>query len=143
MFTTHRHAEIPLASVFGETYQLWRFVELEQHRPWFCVTLNIGRGRANWRTMYLVASEAELEQMLEGIAANAKVEDVQVITPASLNGSSVWQMEPLAELVRIFDTDEKVLGYDLKTASGAIYSARDDTSSVDVGRAQIYRSTAT
>lgn len=92
--------------------------------------------------MYLVASGAELEQMLEGIAANARVEDVQVITPAYLNGTGAWQMEPLAELVRIFDTDEKVLGYDLKTASGAIYSDGDHINSADVGRAQIYRSTA-
>lgn len=143
MFTTHRHAEIPLAPVFGEPYQLWRFVEFEQHRPWFCVTLNMGNGRANWRTMYLVASEAELEQMLVGIAAKAKIEDVQVITPSRLNGSGAWQMEPLAELVRISDTDEKVLGYDLRTASGVIYSDRDHISSVDVGRAQIYCSTTT
>lgn len=142
MFTTHRHAEIPLAPVFGGPYQLWRFVELEQHRPWFCVTLNIGKGRANWRTMYLIASEAELEKMLESIPANAKVEDVQVITPARLNGTSTWQMEPLAEFVRIFDIDEKVLGYDLKTASGAIYSDRDHISSANLGRAHIYRSTA-
>lgn len=142
MFTTHRHAEIPLAPVFGEPHQLWRFVELEQHRPWFCVTLNIGKGRANWRTMYLVSSEAELEQMLEDIAARAKVEAVQVVTPACLNGTGTWQMEPLAELIRIFDTDEKVLGYDLKTASGVIYSDRDHITSANVGRAQIYCSTA-
>jgi hypothetical protein len=142
MFTTHRHAEIPLAPVFGGPYQLWRFVELEQHRPWFCVTLNIGKGKANWRTMYLIASEAELEKMLESIPANAKVEDVQVITPARLNGTGTWQMEPLAEFVRIFDIDEKVLGYDLKTASGAIYSDRDHISSANLGRAHIYRSTA-
>lgn len=143
MFTTHRHAEIPLAPVFEEPHQLWRFVELEQQSPWFCVTLNIGKGRANWRTMYLVASESELEQMLEGIAASTKVEDVQVITPAHLNGTGAWQMEPLAELVRIFDTDEKLLGYDLKTASGVIYSDRDHISSADVGRAQIYCSKTT
>jgi hypothetical protein len=142
MFTTHRHAEIPLAPVFWGAYQLWRFVELEQHRPWFCVTLNIGKGRANWRTMYLIASEAELEKMLESIPANAKVEDVQVITPARLNGTGTWQMEPLAEFVRIFDIDEKVLGYELKTASGAIYSDRDHISSANLGRAHIYRSTA-
>jgi len=143
MFTTHRHAEIPLAPVFGEPYQLWRFVELEQHRPWFCVTLNLGKGRANWRTMYLVASGAELDHMLEGIAAKAKIEDVQVITPSRLNGAGAWQMEPLAELVRISDTDEKVLGYDLRTRSGAIYSDRDHISSADVERAQIYCSTIT
>ncbi len=143
MFTTHRHAEIPLAPLFGEPYQLWRFVELEQHRPWFCVTLNLGKGRANWRTMYLVASGAELDHMLEGIAAKAKIEDVQVITPSRLNGAGAWQMEPLAELVRISDTDEKVLGYDLRTRSGAVYSDRDRISSADVERAQIYCSTTT
>ncbi|MBU0562989.1 hypothetical protein LG309_07660 [Stutzerimonas chloritidismutans] len=143
MFTTHRHAEIPLAPLFGEPYQLWRFVELEQHRPWFCVTLNLGKGRANWRTMYLVASGAELDHMLEGIAAKAKIEDVQVITPSRLNGAGAWQMEPLAELVRISDTDEKVLGYDLRTRSGAVYSDRDHISSADVERAQIYCSTTT
>jgi hypothetical protein len=142
MFTTHRHAEIPLPPVFREPYQLWRFVELEQHRPWFCVTLNMGKGRASWRTMYLVSSEAELEQMLGDIAIKAKVEAVQVITPARLNGTGAWQMELLVELVRIFDTDEKVLGYDLRTASGAIYTDGDHTASVDVGRVQIYRSTA-
>ncbi|MCQ4299790.1 hypothetical protein NAV11_07685 [Pseudomonas songnenensis] len=143
MFTTHRHAEIPLAPLFGEPYQLWRFVELEQHRPWFCVTLNLGKGRANWRTMYLVASGAELEHMLEGIAAKAKIEDVQVITPSRLNGAGAWQMEPLAELVRISDTNENVLGYDLRTRSGAVYSDRDHISSADVERAQIYCSTTT
>jgi len=93
--------------------------------------------------MYLVASEAELEQMLEGIAAKAKIEDVQVITPSRLNGSGAWQMEPLAELVRISDIDENVLGYDLRTASGAVYSDSDHISSADVERAQIYCSTTT
>jgi len=93
--------------------------------------------------MYLVASEAELEQMLEGIAAKAKIEDLQVITPSRLNGSGAWQMEPLAELVRISDTYENVLGYDLRTASGVVYSDRDHISSTDVERAQIYCSTTT
>lgn len=142
MFTTHRHAEISLAPLFGEPYQLWRFVELEQHCPWFCVTLNLRKGRADWRTMYLVASGAELDHMLEGISMS-KIEEVQVITPSRLNGTGAWQMEPLAELVRISDADEKVLGYDLRTASGVVYSDRDHISSSDVERAQIYCSTTT
>jgi hypothetical protein len=81
--------------------------------------------------------------MLEGLAAKAKIEDVQVITPSRLNGAGAWQMEPLAELVRISDTDEKVLGYDLRTRSGAVYSDRDHISSADVERSQIYCSTIT
>ncbi|WP_031298519.1 hypothetical protein [Stutzerimonas nitrititolerans] len=80
--------------------------------------------------------------MLEGIAI-AKIEEVQVITPSRLNGTGAWQMEQLAELVRISDTDEKVLGYDLRTASGVVYSDRDHISSSDVERARIYCSTTT
>ena len=92
--------------------------------------------------MYLVASGAELDHMLEGISMS-KIEEVQVITPSRLNGTGAWQMEPLAELVRISDADEKVLGYDLRTASGVVYSDRDHISSSDVERAQIYCSTTT
>lgn len=80
--------------------------------------------------------------MLEDVATNAKIEGVKVITPTRLNGVGAWQMEPFAELVRIFVTDEKVFGYYLKTSSGVIYSDRDRISSADVGRAQIYCSTA-
>ncbi len=138
MFTTHRHAEIPLAALSGEPFQLWRTVELEQNRPWFCVTLNIGKGKANWRTTYLLASESELERMLHDVGPKARVEAVQVVTPSHLNGSGMWQMEALAELVRISDKNENVLGYALKTSSGIIYSDGTDLNSANVDRAHIY-----
>ncbi|ANF27991.1 hypothetical protein PS273GM_11790 [Stutzerimonas stutzeri] len=76
--------------------------------------------------------------MLRDIAADARVETVQVITPASLNGTGKWQMEELTELVRVYDAEEQVLGYDLKTASGNSYSDRIRTAAVDAARAQIY-----
>jgi hypothetical protein len=142
MFTTHRHAEIPLAPLFGGSQQLWRFVELEQHRPWFYVTVNKGKNGANWRTMFLVSSEDELEWLLRDIIAEAQVEAVQVITPANLNGTGTWQMEQLAELVRIFDNNEEVSGYDLRTASGITYSERYSLTNIDAGQARIYCSTA-
>lgn len=138
MFTTYRHAEIPLAPVFGDHYQLWRFVELEQHRPWFCVTVNKGANGAAWRTMLLVPSEVELESMLREITTEAQIEVVQIVTPARLNGTGAWRMEPLAELVRVFDSNENVSGYDFKTVSGITYSDRDDTTTGDGGRSRIY-----
>jgi hypothetical protein len=138
MFTTHRHAEIPLAPAIAGPHQLWRFVELEQHGPWFYVTINKGKNGENWRSMIFVASEDELEWALRDIAADARIETVQVITPTNLNGTGKWQMEELTELVRIYDAQDQVLGYDLKTASGNIYSDRVRTAAVDAGRAQIY-----
>lgn len=138
MFTTYRHAEIPLAPVFGDHYQLWRFVELEQHRPWFCVTVNKGKNGATWRTMLLISTEEELESVLRELVVEAQIEAVQVVTPARLNGTGEWQIERLAELVRVFDSNKKVAGYDFKTASGAIYSERGDSAIRDAGRTRIY-----
>ncbi|WP_278959493.1 hypothetical protein [Aquipseudomonas alcaligenes] len=138
MFTTYRHAEIPLAPVFGDHYQLWRFVELEQHRPWFCVTVNKGKNGATWRTMLLISTEEELELMLRELVVEAQIEAVQVVTPARLNGTGEWQIEQLAELVRVFDSNKKVAGYDFKTASGAIYSERGDSATRDADRTRIY-----
>jgi len=50
----------------------------------------------------------------------------------------MWQMEALAELVRISDKNENVLGYALKTSSGIIYSEGTDLNSANVDRAHIY-----
>lgn len=47
-------------------------------------------------------------------------------------------MERLTELVRVYDPDERVLGYDFKTASGQTYSHRDCQYSQDGAKRQVY-----
>lgn len=138
MFITYRRAEIAYPPLFGEETQLWRFVELEDHRPWFYVMVNRPQKTTTWRTMLLVPTEEELERMLERRATGTLVEAVQVVLPARLNGSKNWTMEMLTELVRVYDQDERVLGYDFKTASGHTYSQRECLFALDATKHQVY-----
>ncbi|MGE6528584.1 hypothetical protein [Stutzerimonas stutzeri] len=137
MFTTYWHAEIPMPRSIAGPQQLWRFVELEHHGPWFYLTINKGTGTKNWRSMIFVATEEEFELMLEDIVAGARIEAVQIVTPARLNGTGNWQMEELTELVRIHDSENGVLGYDFRTASGGLYSDRS-SAAADARRTKIY-----
>lgn len=138
MFITYKRAEIAYPPMFGDEFQMWRCVELEEHRPWFYVMVNRPQNAAPWRTMLLISSEEELERMLEKRTAGTLIEAVQVVLPARLNGSSDWTMERLTELVRVYDRDDRVLGYDFKTASGQTYSHRDCQNSQDASKRQIY-----
>ncbi|BAW27320.1 hypothetical protein PPUN12996_51130 [Pseudomonas putida] len=47
-------------------------------------------------------------------------------------------MEKLTELIRVYDRDERVLGYDFQTASGQTYSHRDCLYSQDGAKHQVY-----
>ena len=138
MFLTYKRAEIAYPPLFGDDFQMWRFVELEEHRPWFYVVINRRRKTTSWRTMLLIPTEEELEHMLEKRAEGTLVEAVQVVLPARINGSNDWTMERLTELVRVYDPDERVLGYDFKTASGQTYSHRDCQYSQDGAKRQVY-----
>lgn len=138
MFITYKRAEIEYPPLLGEDYQMWRFVEFDEHRPWFYVMINRRRRAAAWRTMLLIPSEEELEQMLNKCASGTLIEEVQVVLPARLNGSNNWTMEMLTELVRVYDQDARILGYDFKTASGHIYSQRDSQNTVGATKHKVY-----
>ncbi|NQD81037.1 hypothetical protein HP436_12715 [Pseudomonas sp. CrR14] len=143
MFVTYKRAEIAYPPQFGASYQMWRYVELEEHRPWFYVVINRGQKATAWRTMLLIPTEEELEQMIEQRGAETLIETIQVVLPARLNGSESWTMEMLTELIRVYDQDERVLGYDFKTASGHTYSQRDSQNTLDAVRYQVYCSSIT
>lgn len=143
MFITYKRAEIAYPPMFGEDFQMWRFVEIEEHRPWFYVMINRPRKDSAWRTMLLIPSEEELEHMLEQRTAETLVEAVQVVLPARLNGSTNWTMERLTELVRIYDDNQRILGYDFTTASGHTYSHRECQYALDAAKHQVYCSSMT
>jgi hypothetical protein len=143
MFITYRRAEIAYPQMFGDEFQMWRWVELEEHRPWFYVMVNHPQKATPWRTMLLIPSEVELESMLEKRTAGTLIEAVQVVLPARLNGSADWTMERLIELVRVYDGNQRILGYDFTTASGHTYSHRECQYALDVAKHQVYCSSMT
>ncbi|MBC9250684.1 hypothetical protein A9179_10390 [Pseudomonas alcaligenes] len=78
--------------------------------------------------------------MLKRRTAGTLIEAIQVVLPARLNGSADWTMERLTELVRVYDQDERVLGYDFTTASGNTYSQRECRHALDAAKHQVYSS---
>ncbi|MGB4074762.1 hypothetical protein [Pseudomonas sp.] len=141
MFTTYRHAEILFAPVFGDHYQMWQFVEHNQHRPWFYVTVREMNDGLSWDTMVLIPNEDAFESILGAQSPDKQVASVALVIPARLNGSACWSMERLTELVRIHGQENQVLGYEFKTATGSVYLERYNASSAVESKTQIYLST--
>lgn len=141
MFTTYRHAEILFAPVFGDHYQMWQFVEHNQHRPWFYVTVREMNDGLSWDTMVLIPNEDAFESILRELSPDKQIASVALVIPTRLNGSACWSMERLTELVRIHGQENQVFGYEFTTATGSVYLERYNASSAVESRTQIYLST--
>jgi len=101
MFRTHKHAEIPINALYGDGVQLWSFVEHSLHAPWLYVTVAEQQHGQMFRNMLLVQEMSVFETLLYAQNEEMKVEDVQLVSPAHINNSAGWQMEPLSELAQI------------------------------------------
>ncbi|PKH20610.1 hypothetical protein BI292_03325 [Pseudomonas sp. 43NM1] len=90
--------------------------------PWYYVTIQIIEG-AKHRTKKLMPTDATLlSELLALHSPTFLVEDVQVVTAPSVNGSTSERMEKLVSLVIGYDqSGECVLLHTV--ASGAIYSS--------------------
>jgi|JI7StandDraft_1071085.scaffolds.fasta_scaffold200007_2 hypothetical protein len=140
MFTTYKHAEILFSPVFGDQYQMWQFVEHNQHRPWFYVTLREVKDEISLETMVLIPNEEIFESILVEQSPGIQIASVELVTPARLNGTGSWSMERLAELVRIQGQQNQVSGYEFRTVTGRVYLERHHASSAVESRTQIYLS---
>ncbi|MFG0382344.1 hypothetical protein ACF8C6_15490 [Pseudomonas sp. zbq_18] len=116
MFRTYKHAEVPLKALLGEDMQLWRSVEQGISLPWFYMTIH----EPNVRSMWMLSGPADLEQWVNIESPDLKIGMVQLVSPAYLNGSDRWLMEPLHELVEV----------ELKGSAGAFHLYRTESNHV-------------
>ena len=82
--------------------QKWSAVELVTHKPWFVLTVRL-KSATDKKNAYsikrtvLAANLSEVERWAQQtVVADSIVESVLVVTPTWLNGTTTWQMEPLA-----------------------------------------------
>lgn len=101
MFRTHRHAEIPINTLYGDGIQLWSVVEHSLHAPWLYVTVVEQQHGQTFRNMLLVQEMTVFEALLCAQNEEMQVEDVQLVSPAHMNDSTGWRMEPLSELAQL------------------------------------------
>ncbi|WJM95276.1 hypothetical protein QEP73_17040 [Pseudomonas defluvii] len=104
MFTTHRSAEIELSHLGDLQYaeaRVWRYVEQELMYPWFY--LQVARmGSAETDTSMLMIQHAQdIAVMVRSEAPYWRLEQIQIVTPAHMNGVGRWLMEPLQRITMV------------------------------------------
>lgn len=124
MFRTYKHAELELPNLFSGEYQVWHFVELGLHRPWFYAGTREGKGDDVLVTMKMIPNIEVLECLLNE-HADVEIESLQVVSPGYINGSSGWMMESLLELSLLADESGRASGYRCRVGSNKSYDVLD------------------
>jgi len=102
MFITDLAFKSSLPAFMEPSTEKWRAVELMMYTPWFLMTTRTKEGIGkkdlfHMRRTILVAEIADVEHQVQQISnGQSIVESVLVITPSWINGTTTWQMEPLA-----------------------------------------------
>lgn len=125
MFRTYRHAELPGNALFGDEIQRWSYIEHGLHRPWFYVTVAEQHEGVTLRNMLMLPSEEVLESLVKQQREELYVESVLLVSPAYINKSERWLMEPLIELRFIKSLKSHQTAYIYYTDEGNEYINND------------------
>lgn len=130
MFTTYPSSEItfdPRGKPNASSGQrVWRLVEQELLLPWLYLQVVIKSKSECYASMLMVYHAHELRQFIDAQPRRMWVEQVQLVIPPHMSGNSNWMMEPLAMAGIVEDPRDESHFIVYKTASGTIYTLRDD-----------------
>ncbi|WP_454910682.1 hypothetical protein [Stutzerimonas chloritidismutans] len=76
--------------------------------------------------MLMVPTPALLEQIVAAVNDYAWLEKAQLVTPAHINKTGRWLMEPLLEVAAIRNKQGQELGYEYLVEGGRTYSVSAD-----------------
>ena len=109
MFRTHDADMVGLPGMFGEGQCQWHQVSKVLRNHWYHVTVQAKtKGRIS-EAVLMVGSEPRLQQLLISQDAETIITEVQVVTPAHMNGTGVWRMEKLTKVTLGEDQNECVV----------------------------------
>lgn len=125
MFITDTAFRSPVSDLFGDaSVTYWHATELALHHSWFLVTVRQVESDDDafvvGRTMMLSRASDVEDLIQQNSAGLLRFESVQVITPAHVNGSEHWKMDPLlavwvadepsfpGQIAEVYETSEGV-----------------------------------
>lgn len=103
-------------------FQFWSLVEIETIWPWFHVETVYCSRESRHRGIVLAPNVQLLSDLITARSATCWVEQVQVITPGSMNGTGCWKMDILESLHEVTDSFGQPLGYEYHLAAAKSYS---------------------
>lgn len=123
MFRTMREAELMPGLIRSTSgFQFWSLVELETVWPWFHVETIDCTEDSHHKGIVLAPSVQLLRDLISAGSKTSWVQQVQVITPGSMNGTGSWKMEVLESLHEVIDGYGQALGYKYQVATDKVYS---------------------
>ncbi len=91
--------------MFGEGLAHWHAVTRMLRKHWFHLSVvMVGQGKGHEFEL-MVNDELKLQQVLQSQDEEVFVKEIQVVTPASMNGSGAWRMEKVKGLAIGDDQD--------------------------------------
>lgn len=123
MFNTHESSRIDLFGLIEKEYGLWQMVERDIHAPWYHVSVSGFIGGEKASKVLMPGDESMFEKVLALQNEEIQVTDVEVVTPAWVNGQGRWMMERLFKLETGFDKDGGLI-HIISVESGAVYSGQ-------------------
>ncbi|QZI69333.1 hypothetical protein K5F93_23650 [Pseudomonas protegens] len=109
MFRTHDSDMLGLPGMFGEGQYQWHQVSKVLRNHWYHVTVQAKtQGRIS-EAILMIDSEPRLQQVLIAQDADTIITEVQVVTPAHMNGTGGWRMETLTKVTLGEDQHECVV----------------------------------
>lgn len=101
MFETSVMAEILVPPLFEKDTKLWGYVHLNLHLQWFHAEYEITFDEGAFRKTIFLANVEQLLQLSE--EPDCRIVQVDLVSPAYLNKTDSWKMEPMSEVWKGFD----------------------------------------
>jgi hypothetical protein len=98
-----------LPGMFGEGQYQWHQVSKVLRNHWYHVTVQAKYEDRISEAVLMIDSEPRLQQLLIAQNAETIITDVQVVTPAYMNGAGGWRMETLTKVTLGEDQNECVV----------------------------------
>ena len=109
MFRTHDADMLGMPGMFGEGQYQWHQVSKVLRNHWYHVTVQAQHQGRTTEVVLMIDSEPRLQQVLIAQDEETIITDVQVVTPAYMNGSAGWRMEALTKVTLGEDQNECVV----------------------------------
>ncbi|MFY1664105.1 hypothetical protein [Pseudomonas sp. Pseu.R1] len=120
MFCTHESEMAGFVGMFGDGLAHWHGVSRALKTHWYHVSVKRWQDDRFVAVEEFVNDETRLYELLSGQNDTFKVSEVQVVTPAWVNGGESWRMERLQSLKMGFDSND-VPTCVFEVDSGAVY----------------------
>lgn len=120
MFKTHESAYQDLRAAFGPGHHHWRLVQREIATPWLHATMLVTEDDVEYASTVMPSDLHTFLEVANAKDSGARVSELQLMSPAWMNGTERWLLEPIRQIDTALSADDEMIHIYL-TESGKTY----------------------